>query len=65
MIPLHDVIEAWKGEAREAASQVVERPCLCGGRIRTLNNERAIAYAVRVHNDSTRHVDWAVRNGWR
>lgn len=43
----------------------ISRPCLCGGRIRTLGDDDAIAHAVRAHNDSPGHTAWAIAAGWR
>ena len=39
--------------------------CLCGGWIRALDNPKAIAYAVAVHNDTPSHRDGAIASGWR
>lgn len=63
--PLHELEAAWKAGAEPAPGQVVAEPCLCGGVIKAMNNERAIAYSVRIHNESPKHVQWAIRAGWR
>jgi hypothetical protein len=63
--PLHELEDRWKAEARVAETQPVSQRCLCGGLITAVNNELVIASAVRLHNSSTAHEQWAIREGWR
>jgi hypothetical protein len=65
--PLHELEEAWKTEARRPRlfGELVAEPCLCGGVIEARATDPAIAEAVRVHNASTAHEQWATTTGWR
>jgi hypothetical protein len=44
---------------------IVSRACCCGGRIEARDTHEAIAEAVRIHNSSPRHTQWAIKHGWR
>ena len=64
--PLHDVVTDWKRERRPGyLAPYIKEDCLCGGSITALNLWAKIAAAVRFHNESTRHTQWAIENGWR
>jgi len=65
--PLHEVEADWKARAQgpRLFGEIVAEPCLCGGLIRARNTDPAIAAAVYVHNASTGHEQWAIREGWR
>lgn len=39
--------------------------CACGGRIRSVATDRAIAYAVGLHNRGVTHERWAIAQGMR
>lgn len=63
---LHEVEADWKRDQWPGyAPPVVTEPCLCGGSIRSRNTWQEIAIAVATHNESTRHTQWAIENGWR
>jgi len=38
-----------------------EEPCACGGLISSRDSDRAIAYAVELHNATDRHLAWRRR----
>lgn len=65
--PLHEVEQTWKAEARRARvfGELVVETCLCGGVISARWTDPAIAAAVRLHNASTAHEQWAIAAGWR
>jgi len=64
--PLHEVEADWKREQWPGyAPPFVMEHCLCGGLIRARNVWPEIAIAVHAHNQSTRHEQWAIENGWR
>lgn len=64
--PLHEVEADWKREKWPGYSPpfAVEQ-CQCGGTITALNVWDKIAAAVRAHNESTRHEQWATARGLR
>ena len=65
--PLHELEAAWKAEGQLAVAptELVARPCLCGGVITAMATELAITRAVSVHNASTAHARAMVALGWR
>jgi hypothetical protein len=65
--PLHELEAAWKaeGQVAYAPGSIVAMPCLCGGIIRARAMEDRIVAAVRLHNASTAHEQWAIAAGWR
>jgi len=65
--PLHELEADWKARAQAPRlfGELVSEPCLCGALIRARNTDPAIAAAVRVHNSSTAHEQWATTTGWR
>jgi len=65
--PLHELEAQWKAGAQgqRLFGELVAEPCLCGGVISARNTDPAIAEAVRVHNSSTAHEQWAIAGGWR
>lgn len=65
--PLHEVEADWKARAQAPRlfGELVSERCLCGGVIEARATEPAIAAAVHIHNASTEHSTWAIREGWR
>lgn len=65
--PLHELEADWKTEAKPMRlfGEIVAETCLCGGVISSRNTDPAIAAAVGLHNSSTAHAQWAIREGWR
>lgn len=53
------------GYSRAIPVPIRTEPCLCGGTIEAVDDPEAIADAVRLHNESTRHEQWAIATGWR
>lgn len=65
--PLHELETQWKagGEGHRLFGELVAEPCECGGVIRARNTDPAISEAVRIHNASPAHAQWAIAGGWR
>lgn len=65
--PLHEIERQWKagGQGQRLFGAIVAEACLCGSIIRARNTDESIAKAVRVHNTSTGHAQWATLAGWR
>jgi hypothetical protein len=65
--PLHELEGEWKAGAsgQRLYGQIVAEHCLCGGVIRARNTDAAITEAVRIHNASPAHAQWATFAGWR
>jgi hypothetical protein len=65
--PLHELEAGWKAgaEGTRLYGEIVAEACLCGQIIRARNTDEAIAKAVRVHNESPGHTQWATFGGWR
>ena len=65
--PLHELESQWKagGQGQRLFGEIVAEACLCGRVIRARNTDPAITEAVRIHNASPGHTQWATLGGWR
>lgn len=64
--PLHEVEADWKREKWPGyQAPFVTEQCECGGSITAQNLWPKIAAAVALHNQSTRHEQWATGRGMR